>query len=141
MKKNVLVFINLFFIIFYLKSSELKKDKSFISLESSISNCGGTGLIMIPNANVLGKEHHSAGIHSYNLKYNYSFFPKLEIGLKINSNDYNEIEKIIKKTTLNAKYQFLSFSNSLKLAIGANDKFCYLTCNKYIEDKITNGFI
>lgn len=135
------VFINLFILIFYLESSPLVKNEAFISLESSISNYGGTGLIMIPNANVLGKKHHSAGIHSYNIKYNYSFFPKLEMGLKVNASDYNEIEKIIKKITFNTKYQFLSFSNDLKFAIGENDKFYYLVCNKYIKDKITNGFI
>jgi hypothetical protein len=126
----------------FLGAEELPRDEGFLSLESSLASNGGTGLIKIPNAKVIPYHYQGAGLHQYEIKYNYGLFPRFEIGVLLHVGDYNRIEELLRKLKPTLKYQLISSSRYLcNLSLGIREEFYYLVWDKYVKDCFTRDFV
>jgi hypothetical protein len=94
---------------------------------------GPTGLLTIPTATVLDNGYYALAAHKYLFKFNAGLLPRLELGVRINAERFNDDIEREHRFIPHGKFNFLATSQyPLSASCGFYDKDLYLSFDKLL---------
>lgn len=106
-------------------------DTTDASFYRSATIDGPTGLLTIPIAAVLDNGYYALAAHKYFFKINAGLLPGLELGARINAEQYNNDLTKTERVVAHGKYSFLTADRyPVTASLGFNYKDIYLSFDK-----------
>ncbi len=131
---NKIIFCLLFFFIILLPAFLFCADITDASFYRSATIDGPTGLLTIPAATVLDNGYYALAVHKYLFKFNAGLLPGLELGLRVNAEQYNSDDPEQERRVIpHGKFNFLASSQyPFSASFGFFDKDLYLSFDKLL---------
>ncbi|MDD5132144.1 MAG: hypothetical protein PHH44_05725 [bacterium] len=108
-------------------------DMPDISFYRSATIDGPTGLLTIPAATILDNGYYALAAHKYLFKINAGLLPGLELGVRINAEQYNDDLEREHRIIPHGKFNFLAASQyPFSASLGFFDKDIYLSFDKLL---------
>lgn len=106
-------------------------DTTDASFYRSATIDGPTGLLTIPTAAVLDNGYYALAVHKYFFKINAGLWPGLELGVRVNAEEFNDDITKTKRIVLHGKYNFIPAEQyPVTGSLGFSDQDIYLSFDK-----------